>query len=166
MKHILFLGVCWCMLLRMAPQATAQDYRAYRFISEKDGSALTVSNGSMTNVEAQTGENRLTQLFMLKRVGGGKLLIVSADNPDLYLQRSGSSVVVGSINDSNYSNCEWELVYAGYPYCMIANPGNSQNALKANNGTITLGTLSALSSNSDSSGSQYRFKLETVSNTF
>lgn len=166
MKTI-FFNALLLLLLLSASVAQAQDTRLYSFSLRGNGQFLTIDHqGSLTISGAQTEVNRLTQLFIIKQLSGGGALILSAANPDLFLKRNGSSVVLTPYtpNDVDF---EWELRYAGFPYLSLAAPGtDSVLSWQAGSGFTMTDTPAALSNNADASGDAYRFAVTHITNTF
>lgn len=166
MKYILTLGLLCCTWLLCHHANAQQNYTTYQFLSEKDGRALTVVNTTLKGEAERIQENELVQFFILKRTTDGKTLILSAANNSLFLKRSGNSVVLSTVNGTPGSDYEWTIRYAGYPYCLITNPGNAGSALKMGTSSLTMATMPALSGNNDAKANTMRFRLQTVTKTF
>ena len=184
MKHHIYSSLVLLLLLA-GFRAEAQDMKRYSFAIESTGQQITYSQGNLDMADAYTGANSLAQGFIVKRLmadaytganslaqgfivkrlNDGKVLIAAAANSGLLIKRDGSAIVLAAYvaNDSNF---EWELVYSGYPYLSIAEPGaNSFLSWQSGSG-FSMVSPTALSSNSDSAGDHYRFALSNVANTF
>lgn len=163
MKTIFYHTVLLLFLLT-GFHGNAQDTKLYSFSLKENGQFLTLSQGGLDMANARTGKNKLAQLFIVKRLSGGNVLILPAANPDLLLKRDGSSLVLAAYT-ANDSDFEWDLRYCGYPYLSIATPGaNSVLSWQSGSGFTMVTNPAALINNDDASGNHYRFSLSDATN--
>jgi len=155
MNKIIFIIGCFCILCGY--QVQAQDNILYPLISKGNQKAVTLVGNTLQLRTIQTRENKVAQLFFFKRTDNGRVRIISAANHQLYLKRDGGNISLVAFNNSEASKFEWDICYAGYPYCVISDPGNSRYVLQVQGDGLAMGTMPMLSNNPDIRGDNFRF---------
>ena len=95
MKTSLKIAFCVLLMSFSTLEAKAQ-YKTFRIILKETGKFLTNDNGTLIMADKRTGENGLSQLFIIKREDDNKIWIASAYDNNLYVKRSSNNVVLGS----------------------------------------------------------------------
>ena len=165
MKTSLKIAFCVLLMSFSTLEAKAQ-YKTFRIILKETGKFLTNDNGTLIMADKRTGENGLSQLFIIKREDDNKIWIASAYDNNLYVKRSSNNVVLGSYSGTNDGLYRWQLDYAGGIYVNFTLGDSPNLALKVTGAQIGFADPAKLSDLNDTAADSFRFKLEEVDNTF
>ncbi|EAY28018.1 hypothetical protein M23134_02687 [Microscilla marina ATCC 23134] len=151
--------------------AKAQNYTTFKFIAEKDNKVLTIRNSNLNKEAKQVHQSQLAQLFIMKKLDNYNVLIAFAQNPDLFLKRNNDgSLSLTKIpgNDPKPMDFQWTILYAGFPYLVIARASDPSRAIRYDQaqGRFRLDALPQLPNNRSKIAADFRFKIERVLNTF
>ncbi|MEM9337642.1 MAG: hypothetical protein AAGA66_02875 [Bacteroidota bacterium] len=107
MKSRYILGL-WIVMSSLAVHAQ-NDYTTYQ-VAFRKGGVMTISE-DLTEVTVTptsfTGRGEVRQQWMIKRMGGGKLLIASPAAPGLFLKRNGSAVTMQPYDADEHEEYLW-----------------------------------------------------------
>ena len=161
------LQIAFCVLLMSFSMLEAKaQYKTFRIILKETGKCLTNDNGTLIMADKRTGENRLSQLFIFKRVENSKIWIASAADNSLYVKRSQNNVLLGTYSGSYDLEFHWQLDYAGGTYVNFTKGDSPNLALKVTGSQIGFADPAKLSDLNDPAADSFRFELEEVDNTF
>ena len=167
-KTLMFLLFC-------GQFAMAQNTNLYVFYIENGTNDRVLSYDGInnklkyTNIPSEKAD--YFDAFIVRPIPNkNSVYIIPAKKNNLFLRRNGDNIEFTEIPQSgNNSSFEWDIRYFGWPYCAIVNPSSEWQVIKydALNAIYNVQTSERnLTSNSDSKGTAYRFKVKTIGNSF
>ena len=157
-KQFYLLGLF--LLLSTGLSQAQEQYTTFKMVFKESGHYLSNENGALSVLPKKTNANSLSQLFILKRVGRGQILVASAAQPELFLKKIENQVILSPYNGDNGEDFRWEVNYEQGDEGYLVS-GDSQLTLYPYQGKVFHIDLSLLN---EMNG--HLFQFEEVGHTF
>lgn len=156
------------MLGHFALAAQGGAYTTYKMVIKGTGQCVTNEKNVLAMADVKTGQNAWSQYFIAAHIDDRHVLLASASDSRLFLQRLNGKVVLGGYSDGDpIGPFSWQLHYAGGNYhYLTSGTGQTTLALQAEGGAIKMAEPPFISGCSNSIADMFRMRLEPVTNTF
>ncbi len=170
---LIVIVLCWCQVI------SAQNTELIVFYAEEGSQKKVLNLDKETNNlvlvnKSSTTPDTYFDSFIVKpsKDNPATVYLISAQENNLFLMRNEEdSLAFKDIQEAtDTTNYQWEIQYCGFPYIALCDPSQEKRVVYIENDNLTMKIVPNanwnLSSNNDTKGNAYRFKIGKIVKTF